>query len=304
MEVNYGILSVIPPLVAIILCFATQQALISMFAGLFVGALIICNYNPLSAVAYSLDSIAANMTENIILLLFTLFMGVGIAFIWRLGGSHALASAAMRKFKKRRSVCLGTWGLGMACSVNDCLVSAVDGNVFRDICKEYRISSEKFSYVLDATAAPSAALFISDWIAYQISMIGQGLDAAGITEITPVSAYINGLPFNMYSIFTLIFVGLLMYTGRDYGPMLKAEVRALKTGQFTKPCAKPMLDVGSELGEAKTTKPMIRSFVLPIAIAFGAGQYKIKDVVKVCLPLWLIYGALVIFMANLIYPLA
>ena len=81
MEVNYGILSVIPPLVAIILCFATQQALISMFAGLFVGALIICNYNPLSAVAYSLDSIAANMTESIILLLFTLFMGVGIAFI-------------------------------------------------------------------------------------------------------------------------------------------------------------------------------------------------------------------------------
>ena len=40
-----------------------------------------------------------------------------------------------------------------------------------------------------------------------------------------------------------------------------------------------------------------------IAIAFGAGQYKIKDVVKVCLPLWIIYGALVIFMANLIYPL-
>ena len=169
MEVNYGILSVIPPLVAIILCFATQQALISMFAGLFVGALIICNYNPLSAVAYSLDSIAANMTENIILLLFTLFMGVGIAFIWRLGGSFALANAAKRRFKKRRSVCLGAWGLGMCCSVNDCLVSAVDGNVFRDICKEYRISSEKFAYVLDATGAPSAALFISDWIALNVT---------------------------------------------------------------------------------------------------------------------------------------
>ena len=240
MEVNYGILSIIPPIVAIALCFATKQVLVSMFAGLFAGALIICNFNPFGAVAYSLDALAVNLQENIILFLFTMFMGVGIAFIWRLGGSHALASAAMRKFKKRRSVCLGTWGLGMCCSVNDCLVSAVDGNVFRDICKEYRISSEKFSYVLDATAAPSAALFISDWIAYQISMIGQGLDAAGITGLTPVSAYINGLPFNMYSIFTLIFVGLLMYTGRDYGPMLKAEVRALTTGQFTKPGAKPI----------------------------------------------------------------
>ena len=70
------------------------------------------------------------------------------------------------------------------------------------------------------TAAPAAAFFISDWIAYQIGMIGQGLDAAGITGLTPVGAYFQTLPFNMYSIFTLLFVGMLMYTGRDYGPML------------------------------------------------------------------------------------
>lgn len=268
MEVSYGALALIPPIVAIALCFATKQVLISMFAGLFAGSLIVSNWNPLAASAYALDAIAVNMADNIILLLFTLFMGIGISFIWKLGGSLALADAAKRKFKKRRSVCLGTWGLGMACSVNDCLVSAVDGNVFRDICKDYRISSEKFSYVLDATAAPAAALFISDWIAYQIGMIGQGLDMAGITSITPMGAYIKGLPFNMYSIFTLIFVGMLMYTGRDYGPMLKAEVRALKTGEYIRPGAKPMLDVGNDLGEPKRTKPMIRSFVLPIATAF------------------------------------
>ena len=268
MDVNYGLLALLPPVVAITLCFATKQVLVSMFAGIFVGALVISGWNPLSAVALSLQTLAENMADNVILLLFTLFMGVGISFIWKLGGSFALAEAAKKKFKKRRSVCLGTWILGMLCSVNDCLVAAVDGNVFRDICKEYRISSEKFSYVLDSTAAPAAALFISDWIAYQISMIGQGLDAAGITGTTAVSAYINGLPFNMYSILTLIFVGIMMYTGRDYGPMLKAEVRALTKGEFNGPEAKPMLDVGSELGEAKRTKPMIRSFVLPIAAAF------------------------------------
>ena len=268
MDVNYGLLALIPPVVAITLCFVTKQVLVSMFAGLFAGALVICGWNPLSAVAYSLQTLADNMADNVILLLFTMFMGVGISFIWKLGGSFALAEAAKRRFKKRRSVCLGTWGLGMLCSVNDCLVAAVDGNVFRDICKDYRISSEKFSYVLDSTAAPAAALFISDWIAYQISMIGQGIDAAGIEGVSAVSAYVNGLPFNMYSILTLIFVGMMMYTGRDYGPMLKAEVRALTKGEFVAPTAKPMLDVGSELGEAKKTKPMIRSFVLPIAVAF------------------------------------
>ena len=240
-----------------------------MFAGLFAGTLIMSNWNPFAGAALALEQIATNMADNVILLLFTLFMGVGISFIWRLGGSLALAEAAKRRFKKRRSVCLGTWGLGMLCSVNDCLVAAVDGNVFRDICKDYKISSEKFSYVLDSTAAPAAAFFISDWIAYQIGMISQGLDAAGIDSITPMGAYIKSLPFNMYSIFTLLFVGMLMYTGRDYGPMLKAEVRALTTGQFTKPNAHPMLNVGHELGEPKRTKPMIRSFVLPIVVTFA-----------------------------------
>lgn len=162
MDTNYGILALIPPLVAILLCFATKQVLLSMFAGLFAGTLIMSNWNPFAGAALALEQIATNMADNVILLLFTLFMGVGISFIWRLGGSLALAEAAKRRFKKRRSVCLGTWGLGMLCSVNDCLVAAVDGNVFRDICKDYKISSEKFSYVLDSTAAPAAAFFISD----------------------------------------------------------------------------------------------------------------------------------------------
>lgn len=194
MDTNYGILALIPPLVAILLCFATKQVLLSMFAGLFAGTLIMSNWNPFAGAALALEQIATNMADNVILLLFTLFMGVGISFIWRLGGSLALAEAAKRRFKKRRSVCLGTWGLGMLCSVNDCLVAAVDGNVFRDICKDYKISSEKFSYVLDSTAAPAAAFFISDWIAYQIGMISQGLDAAGIDSITPMAPTSRACP--------------------------------------------------------------------------------------------------------------
>ncbi|MGB5823880.1 MAG: Na+/H+ antiporter NhaC family protein [Proteocatella sp.] len=271
MEASYGILCLLPPIVAITLCFVTKQVLISLFAGLFTGALVISGWNPIGGVTYSLSTIINNMTDpsNAMLLLFTMFMGVGISFIWRLGGSFALAEAAKKRFKSRRSVCLATWGLGMGTSINDCLVAAVDGNVFRDICKEYRISSEKFSYVLDSTAAPAAAIFISDWIAYQIGMIGQGLDIAGITTVQPVSAYIQSIPFNMYSILTLIFVGILMYNGKDYGPMLKAEMRCMTTGEFTREGASPMLNVGSDLGEPKKTKPMIKSFVLPIVFSLA-----------------------------------
>lgn len=73
--------------VAILLCFATKQVLLSMFAGLFAGTLIMSNWNPFAGAALALEQIATNMADNVILLLFTLFMGVGISFIWRLGGS-------------------------------------------------------------------------------------------------------------------------------------------------------------------------------------------------------------------------
>ena len=271
MENGYGLLAIIPPLVAIILSFKTKAVLPSLFAGILAGCVIIAGGNIFSGIAYTMDVIIESMTDpwNARLLLFTFFMGVGISFIWRLGGSFALADWAKRNFKSRRSVCLGTWILGMLTSVNDCLVAAVDGNVFRDIAKEYRVSSEKFSYVLDSTAAPAAAIFISDWIAYQIGMVGKGLEAANITEIQPVAAYVRSIPFNMYSIFTLIFVGVIMFTGKDYGPMLKAEKRTLSTGKFVGDNATPMMDINTELGEPKKTRPMIITFVLPILSALG-----------------------------------
>ncbi len=271
MESNYGILALLPPAVAILLCFATKQVLVSMFAGLFVGSLIVSNWNPFVGLDYALRMMVNNLgdPDNARLIMFTMFMGVGIAFIWRLGGSFALAAKAKEKFKTRRSVCLGVWGLGISTSINDCLVAAVDGNVFRDICKEYRISSEKLSYVLDSTAAPAAALLISDWIAYQISMIGAGLDTAGIEGVTPMEAYLHSIPFNMYSILTLLFVAFIMYTGKDFGPMLKAEARCLQEDKFTSDTANPMLDVGNELGEPNMKRPMIISFALPILLALA-----------------------------------
>lgn len=127
------------------------------------------------------------------------------------------------------------------------------------------VRSENFSYVLDSTAAPSAALFISDWVAYQIGMIQQGLDIAGITTIKPVEAYVKTIPFNLYFIFTLFFVGVLMYTGKDYGPMLKAEMRAIFTGKFNRDGAVPMLDVGSELGEPiPRHRPLLPVWFCPV----------------------------------------
>lgn len=265
MEVNYGIWALLPALIAIFMCFKTKMVIPSLFAGVFTAGVIISKGNIFKAVSFSLETIIEQLCDpgNAKLILFTMFMGVGISFIWKMAGSKALSIWARNKIKNRRSVGIGAWLLGMCISVNDCLIAAIDGNVFRDIAKEQRISSEKFSYILDSTAAPSASLFISDWIAFQIGMISQGLIAAGLINISPMSAYVSSIPYNLYSIFTLAFVGMIVITGLDYGPMLKAEKRAIKTGRFCSDEAQPMLDVSSELGEPKDVKPRLITFIVP-----------------------------------------
>jgi len=263
---DYGWLAVLPPLVAIILCFVTKRVLISLFAGIFTGAIIISGGNPLAAAGYSLETIVAQVTDdwNARLLIFNLLMGAGIAYIWRLNGSKALTDWARTKIKTKKGASVGAWLLGIIVFFNDYCNAAIVGNVFRDISEEHKLSSEKLSYILDSTAAPVA---ISDWIAFQIGMIGSGMDVAGIStdQITPFAAYVSSIPLNLYCIFAVIFVGIVSITGRDFGPMLKAETRALKEGKISRDGASPMMDVGTELGEpVKDAVPRISTFFIPI----------------------------------------
>ncbi len=274
-ENSYGILALLPPLIAIVLCFLTKQVLISLFAGIFVGGLIIMGWNPLSAMVYLLDTLVKSMTDewNARLLLFNLLMGAGIAFIWKLGGSEALTQWAKTKIKSRKAVGIGAWLLGIIIFFNDYINAAIVGNVFRDISKAERISSEKLSYILDSTAAPVATFFISDWVAFQIGMIQSGIDAAGITEISSFEGYIRSIPLNLYCILTVLFVGILVIWGKDYGPMAKAEHRALTTGKIVRDGALPLVDVGYELGEPKDVKPSLMTIILPLVALIGVSLF-------------------------------
>jgi len=268
---EYGILSIVPPLIAIILCFITKQVLVSLFIGIFAGSIIISGGNPLAGAVHSLETILAAMTDNgnARLLLFNLLMGTGIAFIWKLNGSKALTDWAKTKIKSRKSASVGAWLLGIIVFFNDYVNAAIVGNVFRDISEEHRVSSERLSYILDSTSAPVATFFISDWIAFQIGMIQSGLDAAGITSIRAFDGFIRSIPLNLYCIFAVLFVGMLAISGKDFGPMLKAEYRAVKEGKIIRDGGQSMMNVSFELGEPKDVKPRIMTFFLPLIALVG-----------------------------------
>ncbi len=271
MEADYGALALIPPVIAIILCFITKRVLISLFAGVWAGAIIISSGNPITGITYSLSTIVKSMTDewNANLLLFNILMGSGVALIWRLGGSAALTNWAKKRIKNSRQAGVGAWLLGMLVFFNDYVNAAIVGNAFRDIFDNQKISKEKLSYVLDSTAAPVATFFISDWIAFQIGMIQAGIIAAGITGVSAFSGFVQSITMNLYCIFAVLLVGIIVITRKDFGPMYKAEQRVKTTGQVFSNNSSPMMDVANELGEADESKAALSTFFLPIIALVG-----------------------------------
>ena len=60
---HYGILSILPPLIAIVLAIVTKQVLISLFLGIFAGTMILTGYNPLNAFLTLVNMLFENLGD-------------------------------------------------------------------------------------------------------------------------------------------------------------------------------------------------------------------------------------------------
>lgn len=276
---TFGALSLLPPLLAIFLAIVTRRAILSLFLGVWSGAVI---YTGSHGVIQTLNWTASSLGESLFhakILMVVMFLGAGVALIWRLGGAAAIANAATSRLDSQRKVGLATWIFGMLWFFGDYSNTAIVGTTMRDMADEMRMSREKLSYIIDSTAAPVATFGISSWVVYQLSMIEQGYEAAGISGEAPGSfgVFLQSIPFNMYCIFALAMVGIIIITQRDFGEMLDAEHRSWKEGKLLRDNAVPMQSAEDSLGDMVTDSPQLRYFLVPvgtlIAVVFTGAAY-------------------------------
>ncbi|MBA7671159.1 hypothetical protein ES703_79310 [subsurface metagenome] len=150
--------------------------------------------------------------------------------------------------------------------------TAVVGNAFRAVSDKLRMSREKFSYIVDSTAAPVASLaLISTWIGYEVGLIGDAIEGTAIT-MTPYTIFLHSIPYRFYSIFAIILVLAIALSGRDYGPMLKAEYRARTTGKVFRDGSSP-LSGGSELRVLEGVPQKTMNMVVPIVVLVGVSIF-------------------------------
>ncbi len=276
--VEYGLLALAPPVVAIALAMTTRQTLISLFAGVWIGALIAVDWNPITATATAIDWIIETIMTpfNARFLVLIMFMGAGAAFIYKSGGVLALERWIGDRITTARDSQLLTWLIGVFIFFDSYTSTIVTGNATRELSQQTDSSREMHSYVLDSTTSPVTTFGpISNWIGFQVSMVIVGFEALDVSleqlDVTAFGLFLQSIPWNIYCFMAFFMVGLIALTQRFYGPMLTAEWRARTTGLTMREDATPLSDVTADVGEPSDKNPSLVNFFVPILTLIVVG---------------------------------
>ena len=272
-----GILSVLPPLLAIVLALVLRQVVISLFAGIWLGAIFLFDYNIIGGIYRVLDHFivkALSETSHLQIILFSMLFGGMVGIISKNGGTVGIANVITRYAKSPRGGQLAAWGMAFVIFFDDYANCLVRGNLMRPITDKLRISREKLSFIVDAGAATVASvMIISTWIGYEVGLIEQGLKMIGSTE-DAYAVFLQTIPYRFYPIFTLILVFLVGFMNRDFGPMLDAERRARATGKVMRDGAQPATDLTDSADAFTSDKPpRWYNGLLPILTILVVGLY-------------------------------
>lgn len=275
MEVmDLGILSLVPAVIAIVLSFVTRNTVVSLALACLTGTLIagqgLLGFPTLLKTSLGSTSFAWVMLLNT-------FIGIIVAFFQKTGAIQGFSQYIQDKKLSRKAVQLVAWFLGMFVYFSDSFSPLFVGTTMRSISDKAKVSREKLSYIADSGAAPVSVLVpITGWAAYLSSLaIGVGVIA---TQEDAMNLFMKAIPFNFYAVFTIVFVGLIAGgVIKDFGPMKKAENRAINEGKVLRDGAEPL--IGKELTEMEPypgIKPRVfLNFLLPVMmiVVIAMGTY-------------------------------
>jgi Na+/H+ antiporter NhaC len=270
---NYGILSLLPPVLAIILAIFTRQVYVSLILGIFMGWWIINDGNLWLGFLDTVQGLVAVFEDagNTRTIMFCALVGALIVFIQRSGGVAGFIlriQKVLDKYETKKSgnarviVQLLAWLTGVLIFVESSISVLTVGTLYRPIFDKLKIPREKLAYIADSSSAPSSILIpFNGWGAFIMGLLA----SSGFTN--PFATMIKAMAYNFYPIFALILVPVLIIFKKDFGPMAKAEKRATEEGKLLADGANPMItDELTNIEPIANIPYRARNMVIPIAI--------------------------------------
>ena len=231
-------MSILPPLVAIVMALVIKEVISSLFVGILTGTFLMAYYggaSPAAALGGGILRVVDTYVvgslfdaDHVTIIVFTLLIGGMVRIITANGGMQGVVKWLSRKARGPRSGQLMTFLMDLCIFFDDYSNTLVVGNTMRPIADKLKVSREKLAYIVDSTSAPVVAVaFVTTWIGAELSYIQDGIRAIGL-ETSAYSVFFRSLAYSFYPFLTLGFVLMIIFSGRDFGPMLTAERKARK----------------------------------------------------------------------------
>ncbi len=267
MSVLSQILAFVPAVLVIVLALITKKTHFSLVIGIYVGTVILCGGNLLTAfpVAFR-DYIIPPLTSagNIRTLIIIVAIQ-GLAKMLKVTGAGPAMAGLIKKgikTKKGAEVLTTVAGFGFIYT-EPCFLLGV---VMRPITEAYKVAKIKLAYICDSLGCNMAALSpVCSYGPYYVGLIAAELTALGLGE--DGWAYYGGYWIrNFYSLIAIAAVYFVCITGKDIGKLWLAEKRADVTGCLTAPGDEPLVVDNGEGNADETRQWPVRNFAIPMIV--------------------------------------
>lgn len=270
---DFGFLSILPPLLAIVLALRTKQVYISLVFGIWLGWLIINDWNILEGTIGTLEGFVNVFKSpgNTRTIMFSALVGALLIFIQYSGGVQGfmlwinkLLDSLDKKESGRSRVVVQLIALatGVLLFIETSISSLTVGTLYRPVFDKLKIPREKLAYIADSSSAPSSILIpFNAWGAFIMGLlITQGIES-------PLSTMASSLVYNFYPMLSILLVFILIISKKDFGPMRKAELRTKETGKLLNDNARPMVsDEVTACAMKEGTTPRALNMVIPLVV--------------------------------------
>ena len=213
--------ALLAPVIAIALALITKEVYSSLFIGIVIGALLYARSDPATALNTIVGKgLASAVADSAGIFIFLVILGIIVCMVNRSGGSHAFGRWAQKHIRTRVGAAIATFLLGVMIFIDDYFNCLTVGSVMRPVTDGHRISRVKLAYLIDATAAPICMIApISSWAAAVSGCVDS-------ETYSGLELFVRAIPYNFYSLLTIVFIVALSVMGFDYGKMAGFEIRA------------------------------------------------------------------------------
>ncbi|BET98362.1 Na+/H+ antiporter NhaC family protein [Xenorhabdus taiwanensis] len=229
---DYGIWTIITPVVTIILAIFTRQVILSLLLGILVGFTVINDHHIILGIQGTIEGIIDTFSSsgNTKTIIFMLMIGGIMRLVVVTGGVRSLVRLLTNKtqlVENKKAVQFLAMIITSLIFIESSINQLIAGASTKKLAKNYGIPPEKMSYIIQTSCVSvCSSAMINGWGAAMMGIIGVQI-SRGLISGEPFDILAGSMVYNIMAWLSLASVLFYIFSNVSWGPMKTAEMRAL-----------------------------------------------------------------------------